>query len=81
VVVRKGRGCDRWSNHGGSGERVAGLREGRERETEKAEGVVGGRRERGLLIGREDEKKSGKNWKKGICKITKIPFRVGCVQE
>lgn len=59
VVVRKGRGCDRWSNHGGIGEGVAGLREGRERESDKAEGVVGGRRQRGLFIEREYEKKSG----------------------
>lgn len=61
VVVRKGRACDRWSNHGGSGEGLASLREGRERESEKIEGVVGERRERSIFIEREDKKKSGDN--------------------
>jgi len=38
---------------GGGGEGVAGFREGRERGSEKVEGVVGGRRKRSLFIERE----------------------------
>jgi len=77
VVVREGGWCGWWlwwkldGAIGGGGEGVAGFREGRERGSEKVEGVVGGRRKRSLFIEREMIRRVVWIEKKGFAKLRK----------